>query len=122
MFGKADGDRDGSISRAEFDEAAKNSPMSRMMQGDRGNGAFGSIDSDRNGALSEEEMSAFGDKMKEKMQGMMGGMTGGGQPADFTKALNAYKQGSSDNTDLAPILMKALDDGNNATSGRGKTA
>ncbi len=121
MFGKADGDKDGTISRAEFDEAGKNSPMASMMGGTNADDIFASIDGDGDGSLSEEEMSAFGGEIKEKMKGMMGAM-GANQPSDFTKAMNAYKQGSNDSTDLTSILLKALDGNKDSASARGKTA
>lgn len=116
MFGRADSDRDGGISRAEFDKAGQNSPLARMLQGDRGEDVFGSIDSDSSGSLSQDEMAAFGDTMKETMKGL----TGSGQPADFNQAVTAYRQGSDRGSDLTSILLKALD--GNAGSGRGKTA
>lgn len=121
MFGKADDDRDGGISRAEFDRAGQNSPLARMLQGGgSGDDVFGSIDSDSSGSLSEDEMAAFGEKIQQTMKEKTKGMMGGGQSADFSQAISAYRQGSDQGSDLTSILLKALD--GSGGNGRGKTA
>jgi Ca2+-binding EF-hand superfamily protein len=114
MFGKADEDKDGKVSRNEFGNAGKASPMASMMSGDQADAIFGQIDGDGDGALTQEEMRSFGDKMREQA----GSMTGGATSPQFQQALNAYRQGSSQNgTDLTSILLKALDSKGGTSNG-----
>jgi Ca2+-binding EF-hand superfamily protein len=107
MFGRADGDKNGGISRAEFDKARENSPMAGLLDQGDSDEAFGKIDSDGDGSLSKDEVSAFTKEMKEKMHQMMGG---GGQQAEFMQAMNAYRKGSgSGSTDLTQKFLQMLD-------------
>lgn len=117
LFGKADGDKDGAVSREEFTKAREANPMSQMMGNSEEDDAFGQIDADGDGSLSKDEVSAFTSKMKDEMQKMMGG---GGQQADFAKAVNAYRSGSTGETsDLTQTLLKMLD---SSKQGNGVTA
>jgi len=54
----------------------------------------------RDRSLSRNEVSAFGTRMKEKMQDMMGGMMGAqeksGQSSEFNTALHADLHGRGD--------------------------
>jgi Ca2+-binding EF-hand superfamily protein len=109
MFGKADGDKNGAISRTEFDQAAKDSPIARLL-GDNGDDAFGKIDSDGDGSLSKDEATAFGDAMKEQMKRIMGGDESASS-ADALQAMNAYGKGGSGKDDLTQTLLKMLDGG-----------
>lgn len=76
MFQKLDTDRDGKLSRAEFDAGQK-----AMV--DRAQRAFDTADVDRDGSLSIAEQHAFREAMHAQMQGQDGAQRrrGGGAPA-----------------------------------------
>ena len=80
MLRRLDTDRDGRISRAEFD-AAQQQAMARRMK------AFDTADTDRDGQLTQAEMLAFRDTMRARHHGARGhrhgdpGGTRGGQEA-----------------------------------------
>jgi Ca2+-binding EF-hand superfamily protein len=107
MFGKIDGDGNGSVSRAEFNEGAKDNPIAKLLSGNDED-AFGKIDADGDGALSKDEMKSFAKDMKERMQSMMGG-AGESSRADYMQAVNAYTGGSGGKEDLTSTLLKMLD-------------
>jgi Ca2+-binding EF-hand superfamily protein len=109
MFGKADGDGDGAVSRAEFDQMRSRSPMAGMMGGNDGARAdemFGKIDTDGDGALSQDEVTAFSREARNS-----GGMAAGGGASQFMQAMNAYRSGSQQSADMTSVLLKALDAG-----------
>jgi Ca2+-binding EF-hand superfamily protein len=107
MFGKADGDKNGAISRAEFDQAASDNPIAKLLS-QSGDDVFGKIDGDGDGSLSKDELKAFGDTMKEQMKGVGGGSS----RTDFLQAMNAYTQGAGGGReDMAQTLLKMLDGG-----------
>lgn len=117
MFGKADDDGDGAVSRAEFDKGRDANPMARLM-GQSGDDVFGRIDGDGDGSLSREEMTAFTAQAQQRMQG-----AAGGREAEFMQAMSAYTQGSgSSSADLTDKLLKMLDNSQSAQSRRGVTA
>jgi Ca2+-binding EF-hand superfamily protein len=113
MFGKADGDGDGAVSRAEFDQMRSRSPMAGMMGGNDGARAdemFGKIDSDGDGALSQDEVTAFSRAARGRMGGGSGDMAAaGGGASQFMQAMNAYRSGSQQSADMTSVLLKALD-------------
>jgi Ca2+-binding EF-hand superfamily protein len=120
LFGNSDGDKNGSISRDEFNKARENDPLSKMLSSSEESeedDAFNMIDADGDGSLSKDEVTEFTSKMQDEMQKMMGG---GGQSAEFTKALSAYRSGSGgETTDLTQTLLKMLDgskQGNSVTA------
>lgn len=110
MFGKADSDQDGGISRAEFDAAGKNNPLSKLLGSNESDDAFGKIDSDGDGTLSKDEFNAFAEELKGKMQSLMGG---DGGMAKLMQGMNAYGKGSTGNasSDMMSKLLDMLDSG-----------
>jgi Ca2+-binding EF-hand superfamily protein len=105
MFGKVDGDGNGSVSRAEFDKASQDNPIMKLLGGDNGDGS-----------LSKDEMKSFAETMKQQMQG---GAQGGGAPrADYMQAVNAYTGGGSGKEDLTATLLKMLDGGKSQNGGQ----
>jgi Ca2+-binding EF-hand superfamily protein len=131
MFQKADANGDKAVSFEEFQSAGKNMPIGKMGDASKAKEAFGKIDSDGNGSLSQDEMSAFGDKMSSQMQGMMlgmqamlssmgqgmgGKMGGASQQSELMQAINAYRQGSGGSgTDLTKKLLEMLGSQKGAT-------
>jgi Ca2+-binding EF-hand superfamily protein len=115
MFGKVDGDGNGSVSRAEFDKASQDNPIMKLLGDDKGE-AFGKIDADGDGSLSKDEMKSFAETMKQQMQG--GAQGDAAQRADYMKAMNAYTGGGSGKEDLTATLLKMLDGGKNQNGGR----
>jgi Ca2+-binding EF-hand superfamily protein len=117
MFGKADSDSSGSVSRSEFDNAKKNDPLSKLLEmlgGGSEEDTFASIDSDSDGEISKSELKSFAEQMKDTMN-----RANGGDPSasDFMQAMTAYKNGSSQKTDLTSIFLKSLD-GNASKQGK----
>jgi Ca2+-binding EF-hand superfamily protein len=110
MFGKADSDRDGGISRSEFDAAGRNNPLSKLLGGENSDDAFGKIDTDGDGTLSKTEFDAFAEELKGKMQSLMGGDSG---MARLMQGMNAYGKGSTGNasSDMMSKLLDMLDGG-----------
>jgi Ca2+-binding EF-hand superfamily protein len=103
MFQKADVNGDKGISIEEFLEAGKEMPGGKGGVDDaNAREAFGKIDSDKNGSLSQEEMSTFFDKLSSQMRGamidMQASMGGMGKP------------------DPAQMFGKADSDGNGSVS------
>jgi Ca2+-binding EF-hand superfamily protein len=112
MFGEADQDGNGAISRSEFNQKKPDGPglLSALFGKDEGNDAFAKIDADKDGSVSREEFDAFGEKMLEKMQSMM---TGGSSSADLMQAMNAYGTGSGDaRSDLTSKFLNMLKSSN----------
>lgn len=109
MFGDADKDQDGKVTRNEFGNAGKSNTANATPTTEQTDAIFGQIDGNADGALTQEELRSFGERMWQQA----GSMTGGNSPPEFEQALNAYRQGSNQTTDLTSILLKALD----ATSG-----
>jgi Ca2+-binding EF-hand superfamily protein len=120
MFGEADSDKSGGLSRAEFDKAGANNPIAKLLQqNSNGDDAFAKIDTDGDGSLSKDEMKSFAETMKKQMSEMMAG--NGSSQADFLQAQNAYSQGGSkDKNDLTQTLLKMLD--GNKTQGTNRDA
>jgi Ca2+-binding EF-hand superfamily protein len=120
IFGEADSDKSGGLSRAEFDKAGQNNPIAKLLQqNSNGDDAFGKIDTDGDGSLSKDEMKSFAETMKKQMSEMLGG--GGSSQADFLQAKNAYSQGGSkEKNDLTQTLLKMLD--GNKTQGTNRDA
>jgi Ca2+-binding EF-hand superfamily protein len=105
MFGKADSDKSGSISRAEFDKAGQGNPIGKLFE-QNGDDAFGKIDSDGDGSLTKDEMQSFAETMKKQMEQKMGGVS---QQSELMQAINAYRQGSGGSgTDLTKKLLEML--------------
>jgi Ca2+-binding EF-hand superfamily protein len=109
LFGKADGDKDGSISRTEFDAVGQNSPMSKLLGDKNGEDPFSRMDTDGDGTLSKAELDAFASEMKGKMQSLMGG---DGGMSRLMEGMNAYGKGRGDaSSDLMSKLLDMLDSG-----------
>lgn len=122
MFQKADANGDKGISLEEFQNAGKNLPGGMNRTSDQAAEAFGKIDTNRDGSLDQNEMTAFGDRMSDEMrsamvamQAMMGGAGGlGGQGGSLDSLLSgnrAYGSGSNQSSDLTQSLLQALDSG-----------
>jgi Ca2+-binding EF-hand superfamily protein len=110
LFGKADGDRDGSVSRDEFDQIRSRSPMADIMGGsggDRAGEMFGKIDSDGDCALSQDEVSAFSREKADRMRALVSGSGSGA--TQFIQAMNAYRNDSQQSTELTSVFLKSLD-------------
>lgn len=82
-FKAADSNKDGALSRAEWDAAQRaNDPFTRM-------------DSNKDGKVTEAEMQAFGDMMRAERGGRKGGRgEGRGDPAAFFAAADGNKDGA----------------------------
>jgi hypothetical protein len=109
IFGKIDGDQNGSISRAEFDKSGLSNPLAKLLGGDKQD-AFGQIDSDGDGSLSKDEMKSFAESLKERMQAERG--RSGSSRDEYMQAMNAYTNGNRKG-DLTDVLLQALDNGRN---------
>jgi Ca2+-binding EF-hand superfamily protein len=72
MFQKANSNGDKGISIEEFLEVGKKMPDGKAGIDDaKAKEAFGKIDADKNGSLSQEEMATFFDKMSNELRGAM---------------------------------------------------
>ena len=102
LFARADDDGDGAVSRAEFGKGAKDSPIAKLLAGDSDK-LFDAIDGDGDGSLSKQELTSFGDSLKDRL-------SGGASRSDALQAQNAY--GRTDGAkDLTETLLKLLDGG-----------
>ena len=109
LFKQTDGDSNGSVSREEFNRAGRNSPFGQRSESQQ-NEMFSRIDNDRSGDISQDEFKAFGDSMRQRLQG---GGEGGAAPDLLMQALGAYGQGSQSSSqtnrnDLTSTLLDAL--------------
>jgi Ca2+-binding EF-hand superfamily protein len=111
LFGKADADGNGGISRNEFDAVGKNNPLSQLLGSHDSEAAFGKIDTDGDGTLSKDEFKAFSAELKEMMQSMTG-QEGG--MATMLQGMAAYGKGGPDGAanDLVSKLLDMFDNGN----------
>jgi Ca2+-binding EF-hand superfamily protein len=109
MFGKIDGDQNGSISRAEFDKSGLSNPLAKLLGGDKQD-AFAQIDTDGDGSLSKDETKAFAESLKERLEGERG--RSGSSRDEYMQAMNAYTNGQRKG-DLTDMLLQALDNGRN---------
>lgn len=116
MFQKADANADGSVDKAEFGKmrppgmGGAGMPSSDEM--------FAKIDGDGNGALSKDEMKAFGDKMSSQMKSMLlGAQEGAGEeenesPLDaLFKALDQDEDGSVSKSEFQEFGKRARENG-----------
>jgi Ca2+-binding EF-hand superfamily protein len=119
MFGKADEDKNGTVSRSEFDAAGKESPLAKLLNEQQRNDAFGQIDSDGDGSLTKAEFETFAKDMKSQMSALMGGV----DMSTLMQGMNAYgKSGSGDpSTDLMSKLLDMLDSGDEKKKDDDKT-
>jgi Ca2+-binding EF-hand superfamily protein len=108
LFGKADTDQNGGISRSEFDAVGKNNPLAKLLGPEKNDDAFGKIDTDGDGNLSKTEFDAFAEELKGKMQSLMGGEGG---LAKQMEAMSAYGKGGTGNasTDMMSKLLDMLE-------------
>ncbi len=104
LFADADEDKDGKVSRTEFDRTGPGAARGGGKADDRANQLFGMIDGDGDGSLTQDELKRFGEQM-----GQGSGSAVGGSTAEFQQALGAYRQGSQQQTDLTALFLKALD-------------
>jgi Ca2+-binding EF-hand superfamily protein len=115
LFGKADEDGNGSMSREEFDRSTRDSPMARMMsRAGGGEDPFKKMDSDGDGAVNREEFDAFGENMRREMSSR----GGAGMSSMMQQANQAYGQNgtSTSSADLTNSLLKALSGRESQTS------
>jgi Ca2+-binding EF-hand superfamily protein len=108
LFGKADSDKNGSVSRSEFDSANRENPLSKLLGDRKSEDVFGKIDTDGDGALSKTELSTFSEEMKGKMQAMMGGDS---DISTLMQGMNAYGKsaGNDPKSGLVTQLLDMLD-------------
>ncbi len=99
LFGKADGDGDGTIARAEFKKGAKDDPIAQLLGGESDK-LFDAIDGDGDGSVSKKELKAFGDSVKDRLGD-------GASRSDALQAQNAYGQADGAK-DLTETLLKLL--------------
>lgn len=105
MFGNADEDQDGKVSRSEFGKVRQDASVDGMKGAGGSDNPFAAIDSDGDGSLTQAELESFGTRLKQSHAGLAAEQA----PAEFQQALSAYRQGSRNQTDLTSVLLKALD-------------
>jgi Ca2+-binding EF-hand superfamily protein len=105
MFGKADADRSGGISRDEFSKVGQTNPLAALLKQNE-NDTFAKIDSDGDGSLSKEEMKSFIETMKKQMEQQM---SADAKKSEMMQALTAYKQGLGGNgTDMTKKVIDLI--------------
>jgi Ca2+-binding EF-hand superfamily protein len=77
--------------------------------------AFARIDSNGDGSLGKDELTAFAESLRERSAGGRGQATSSRD--EYMQAMNAYTNGSTKG-DLAEMLLKALDGGRNQADQR----
>jgi EF hand len=112
-FEKADADASGGLDKTEFQGLLQNSPMGKMggpLGGADADQAFGRVDSDGNGTLTQAELDRGMQQMMQTMQSTLQAFGGGSAAAD-----------SGSKPDSLQTLLEALEAGQ-ASGGEGASA
>jgi Ca2+-binding EF-hand superfamily protein len=105
MFGKADADQSGGISREEFSKAGQTNPLAALLKQNE-NDTFAKIDSDGDGSLSKDEMKSFVETLRKQMEQQL---AADAKKSEMMQALTAYKQGLGGNgTDLTKKVIDLI--------------